>query len=418
MATPIKRIERDYYLKVLYDEQLPLVYHRNRTQYIFTLEKPVRDELSLRADRPVPGLKLKGKLHLMFDYRGQTVSFSSEINFIRDDHIKTPVPESLYKNLDRSFSRVSFPQDLRVQFTFLEDRYSLSYPRIAEGGSEKMNDIINKADIKNFSGLVEQMAGWRKSCASGHKLVIFKDVKPSSTEEQIIAETGKALYLPNTSGGFPEKDPFPRKRIVTADLFKRCLETAGVALNRVDEAAAQFIKAKKDGGISSDAWAPILFQEYVIGYIHIWANTRDGKPPFDYGILETLLQFAKILAFSLKANGFFEQGLIKNDPFGGQVIDISASGLLFACPGGGGGGGNPNRSSVHRPETELGVQLATPGRTVKAAAKIVRCYKDAAMGYFGCCFSGVEPGDLRYLFEFIYGKPFTEEDAQFLAGQV
>jgi hypothetical protein len=28
------------------------------------------------------------------------------------------------------------------------------------------------------------------------------------------------------------------------------------------------------------------------------------------------------------------------------------------------------------------------------------------------------PEDLRFLFEFIYGKPFTDSDAAFLTGQV
>jgi hypothetical protein len=40
------------------------------------------------------------------------------------------------------------------------------------------------------------------------------------------------------------------------------------------------------------------------------------------------------------------------------------------------------------------------------------------MGYFGCRFLDVAPEDMRFLFEYIYGKPFTDSDASFLSGQV
>jgi hypothetical protein len=178
----------------------------------------------------------------------------------------------------------------------------------------------------------------------------------------------------------------------------------------VDEAAARFIKAKFDSGIFSDAWIPVLFQEYVIGYIHIWIN-KEGKLPFDYGVIDTLYQFAKILAYSLKINGYFETGKLRNEPFEGKVIDISASGLLFAYP-------QSPLSTALLPDSELSVKILAPRRAVSANAKIVRRYKDNTQGYFGCRFLDMAPEDMRFLFEFIYGKPFTDTDASFLAGQV
>jgi hypothetical protein len=30
----------------------------------------------------------------------------------------------------------------------------------------------------------------------------------------------------------------------------------------------------------------------------------------------------------------------------------------------------------------------------------------------------MEPEDMRFLFEYIYGKPFTDTEAEFLSGQV
>jgi hypothetical protein len=410
MATPIKRIEKDFLLKVLYDEQLPIMYLKNQTEYVLTLEKPTKGQMFLKADRPITGLRARKKIDLLFDYRGQVVIFAIEVSSVKDEHIIANEPEFLYKNLDRSFSRVSSPTDMQVQFTFLGDRYSLSYPKVLEYESGEPGDFMKNLNPKNLSGLIEQMAAWIKGYATAYKLVIFKDSKPASTEERILAETGKTLYLPSTLANFPHSDPYPKKRIITEDMFKRYLESTGVDLKFVDEAAARFIKTKFDSGIFSDAWIPILFQEYVLGYIHVWIN-KEGTLPFDYNVIDTLYLFAKVLAYSLKINGYFETGKLKNEPFEGKVIDISASGLLFTYP-------HSPLSAALLPDSELSVKLLTPRRSVHTNAKIVRRYKDNIQDYFGCRFLDMAPEDLRFLFEFIYGKPFTDSDASFLTGQV
>ena len=410
MATPIKRIEKDFLLKALYDEQIPVMYLKGQTQYIFYLEKPVKGQMFFKADRPIDGLKARKKLDLMFDYRGQVIIFTVEVSTFKEEHIVAKEPEFLYKNLERSFSRVSTSPELEVQFTFSGDRYSLSYPKVNEYERVNEEEFIKSVDPKNLSGLIDQMAAWIKGYASGYKLIIFKETKPSSTEERLLAETGKAFYLASTQDGFPIEDPYPKKRLITEEIFKRYLESTGVDLQFVDDAYARFLRQKNESGILSDLWVPILFQEYVIGYIHIWINA-DGKPPLSYGVIDTLYQFAKILANSLRVNGYFETGKIKNDPFGGKIIDISASGLLFAYP-------ISTLATTLLPNSELAVRLSSPRRTVNCKAKIVRRYKDSIHGYFGCRFMDMAPEDLRFLFEFIYGKPFTDSDATFLSGQV
>ncbi|MCL2373942.1 MAG: PilZ domain-containing protein [Treponema sp.] len=410
MATPIKRIEKDFLIKVLYDEQIPIVYLKGQTQYILTLEKPAKEQMFFKANCPIEGIKVRKKLDLMFDYRGQAIMFAVEVSNFKDEHITTKEPDALYKNLERSFSRVSSASDLEVQFTFSGDRYSLSYPKTNEFERVNEEEFIKTVDPKNLSGLIEQIAGWIKSFASGYKLVIFKDVKPVSTEERLIAETGKAFYLPFTESGFPAEDPHPKKRLITEDTFRRYLESTGVDPKFIDDAYDRFLQQKLEGGTLSDLWVPILFQEYVIGYIHLWINTG-GKPAFDYNVIDTLYQFAKVLSNSLKINGYFETGKMKNEPFEGKIIDISVSGILFAYP-------NSPLASTLMPNNELMVRLVTPRRTITCKAWIIRRYKDSAQGYFGCRFLDMVPEDIRFLFEYIYGRAFTDSDASFLSGHV
>jgi hypothetical protein len=410
MATPIKRIEKDFLLKVLYDEKIPVMYLKTKTQYILIVEKPTKGQMFFKADRPIEGIKKGKKLDLMFDYRGQVIMFSVEILDYKDEHIIAQEPESLFKNLDRSFSRVPTPTDLQVQFTFHGDRYSLTYPRITEFDALTTADLITNSNPKNLNSLIDQMASWIKNYATGYKLVVFRDAKPSTTEERLVAETGKSLFIPSTLGPLPTDDPYPKKRLITESAFHRHLEGNGVDPKYLDEACARFIEQKNKAGIFSDLWVPVLFQEYVIGYIHIWID-KEGMMPFDYAVIDSMYQFSKILAYSLKLNGYFEKGKLKNEPFEGKIIDISASGLLFTYP-------NSTFASTLMPDSELTVKLMTDRRTVNVKAKIVRRYKDNMQGYFGCRFVDMEPEDLRYLFEYIYGKTFTDTDAAFLSGQV
>jgi hypothetical protein len=410
MATPIKRIEKEFFLKVLYDEQLPIIYLRNRTEYVLRVEQPARDKIYFLTDRPIPDLKPREKINLIFDYQEKIITFTVEIAAIRENHITAAVPEFMYKNLGRSHSRVAIPPDLSVQFTFRGDRYSLSFPKITDFDSEEITEFINNLDPLDLNGLIAQIGTWIKTFANGFKLVIFKDTAPVTAEENILAETGKTIYLPSTLGTLPSVDPYPKKRLVTGDMLKRYLESAGVEEQGLDEAVTQFVRSKFGGGVFSDAWIPILFQEYVIGYIHVWVS-REDLPFLTYEVMETLWQFARVLAFSLKINGYFDSGRLENEPFTGNVIDISASGLLFAYP-------VSELAQALRPDLELSVKLSSPKRDLDATVQIVRQYNDKTTSYFGCRFLDIAPEDIRFLFEFIYGKPFTDEDAYLLEGHV
>lgn len=410
MATPIKRIEKDFLLKVLFDERIPVMVFYNKAQYTVVVEKPPKQELYLRSNSPIVGLRIGQKLPMVFDYRGQIITFTAKVLLVKEDLITAEAPEYLYKNLDRSFSRVPTPSDLVVQLTFHGDRYNLDFPKIQEYEQEEIDTMMDQFNPKDIKQLVNQLAQWAQDSSSGYKLVVFKENKPSILEEKIIAETGKALFIPSTQTNIPQIDPYPKKKIITEDILKRFLESSGVDKLYVEDALARFIKTKRDAGIYSDAWVPILFQEYVIGYIHLWIE-EENKPPFDFSILDTLYQFSKVLVFSLKIHGYFDNGKVKKESFQGRVMDISASGMLFAYP-------HSPLSSALLVDSELDVELITPRRTIKTSAKIVRRYNDTSMGYFGCRFVSIEPEDLRFLFEYIYGKPFTDQDASFIAGRV
>jgi len=411
MATPVGRIEKEFLFKALWEEQLPIMFVRDRTEYIFTLVQPASDELVFRPDRSLGKLKPRSKLALLFDYRGQVIDFSVEIVAQKEELIYCKTPDTLHKNLDRNYLRVDAPSDLNILFTFKGDRYNLAFPKTHEYENVTSEDLLRNMDPKNLSGLIKQIADMLHHFADGFKIINFKDKKPELMEERVVAETGKTLFIPSTVGFLPKTDPYPKKRIITEDLFKRFLESTGIGVSFLDENCARILKNKFSDGIYSDAWVPILFHEYVIGYIHIWID-KQGRLPFDFSILDTVYQYAKVLAFALKENGYFEHGKIHNQPFDGRVLDISASGLLFACPL-----GSPLLSTL-LVDAELTVTIVAANRTINVIARIVRRFKDKSACYFGCRFTDMEPEDTRFLFEHLYGRQLESNDSSFLSGQV
>jgi len=410
MATPVKRIEKEFLFKALFDEKLPIMHIKDRIEYIFILEKPVKEEIVLNPGRFLSKFKPRDNLDLLFNYRGQVIDFVVDIKNIKDDLLYCTVPEMLYKNLDRNFLRVDTPTDIKIMFTFRGDRYNLGFPKVNEYEDIGKSEMFRNMDHHNLSGLVKQMTTWMSSYADGFKIVNFKDKKPDEIEERIVSEYGKTLYIPSTAGFMPRSDPYPKKRIITEELFKRYLESTGIGQGFLDDTCARFLKSKLDNGIFSDAWVPILFHEYVIGYIHIWV-TKEGRPPIEFSVLDSLYEFAKVLAFSLKENGYFEHGKIQNEPFAGRVLDISASGLLFSYP-------HSSFLMTLLVDSELSVNISTPKRSIDVTARIVRRFKDKTTGYFGCRFMHMAPEDKRFLFEYLYGRQIDDSDALFLTGQV
>jgi hypothetical protein len=408
MATPIKQVERDFLLKFLFDEQIPLMYLRNQTEYVLKVAKAPKNELFLKPDRPITGLDIGQSMELVFDYHGQVIIFSGKPAVVEDDGIVMDVPESLYKNRDRSYIRVNVPADISLQLSFLGDQYFLAFPKVT--GYEAGGEPADNMSPKNIALLIGQFGGWIKNHASGYKLVLFKDVKPVSIEECVIAETGKTLYLPSLAAALPKEDPYPRKRLITEERFRKYLESTGVAPVYIDDAVSRFVRSKIEKGFFSDAWVPIPFQQYVIGYIHIWIN-KPGMPPFDYRVIEAIDQFAKVLAFSLKASGYFASNALQKGPFEGNLIDISASGFLFTYP-------HSPLADTLLADGALLATFVTPRRTINTTVKIVRRYKDQLRHYFGCRCLDMAAEDMRFLFEYIYGKSMTDINPVFLSGQI
>ncbi|MDR0629470.1 MAG: PilZ domain-containing protein [Treponema sp.] len=421
MSMPIKRIEKDFMINMLYNEQIPIIYLHNRKEYILKVEKYTKDKIYFKSDRPIGDLVTGKTIELIFKHNTLLISFTVEMNVlehgihVQENHFVGNMPEFLYKDLDRSYRRVSFPRDMEVKFTLAADQYILPFPKVSVVESFEETDAALEGsiepDIHDFNGVLAAIDRRIKNFADGYKVVLF-DETPLSFEEQLIAKNGKALFLPSMTKPFPSPNTstYPGKYLITEEQFKEYLKSTGVNPTYFDKAIAHFFDSKKEGGILADLWVPLFFKNYVVGALRVWIKKAE-KVPLDYTVIAPLYRYAQSLVLALKEKGYFEAHRIKDTLITATGIDISSSGLRFTYP-------HSAIASSMTLNSTVALKLLMPKRTINVNVQIVRSYKKRDTLFFGCRFLDISPEDMRFLFEYIYGTPFTELGTSLISGHV
>jgi hypothetical protein len=408
MATNLKRIEKEFILGSARDDKVPFLLIAGSGEWPCLITAISSVGLSFSHAMPLRLLRRSQVYEFRFVYREQPMAFRARILEVKDSSVTTEMPEAVYKNLGRRYSRRAPPTELEVSFSFKGDRYQLSFPTTKEFEPVTEPERDSAFDPHDIRALVHEFNERGSEFASERAVRMFKDRRPETQEERMIVRTGKIYYLPTAAGGLPSVDPYVRPRIITRDIFSEFLRDEDVREDLVADEVLRFERNKKASGVLSELMIPLLFQEYVIGYVYL-VNKLAGRPPFDLPILETFHQFAKVLAYSLKVNGYFRNAPKKARDFAADVIDISAGGLLFS---------NSSRdlSSSLLPGSDMVLSIKAKGRSVKALAAVKRVYRDSSRSYFGVEYADVSPEDFRFLFECLYGRGFTDEDAAGIEG--
>ena len=408
MATNLKRVEKEFILGSARDEKVPFLLIAGTGEWPCCIASVEADAIVFSHAMPTRLLKRSQVYEFRFVYREQPMAFRARVLEVRDSSVVTEMPEAVYKNLGRRYSRRAPPVELAVSFSFKGDRYQLAFPTTREYEPVSEPERSAAFDPRDIRALVAEFNDRSMEFASERAVRMFKERPPATLEERLIVRTGKIYFLPSSAGGLPVVDPYATPRIVTRDAFADFLRDEGIQEDLVDEEVQSFERGKRSSGILSELMIPLLFQEYVIGYVYL-VNTAVGSPPFDLPVLETFHQFAKVLAYSLKVNGYFSNAPKKPQEFAADVIDISAGGLLFSSA-------SRELSVSLLPSSEVEVTIKSKGRAVKLQAAVKRVFRDASRSYFGVEYASIEPEDFRFLFECLYGRAFTDEDAMGIEG--
>jgi len=402
MATSLKRIEKEFILGAARDDHTKLLILAGNGEWPVEIKALGSDHIIFSHAMPLRLLRRGLRYEFRFVYREQALAFRAKTQEIKESLLTVVMPENIYKNLGRRYSRRMPPSELNVAFSFKGERFELAFPTTREYASVAQPEPSPDFDPADIRGLIRSFNQKSEDRASDRAIVMWKDKKPETLEERLIARTGKIFFLATTAGGLPTIDPFPSSRIVTRTILGDFLAESGTRGDLVEEEILRFERNKRSSGLLSELLVPILFQEYVIGYVCL-QNRTEGRVPFDLAMVETFHLFAEILAWSLKINGYFKGAPKKQPGIKAQVLDLSASGILFAND-------SKDLGASLLPDARLDLQFSMGERELKASGVVRRTYRDGDQFYYGVEYDEIQPEDFRFLFESLYGRTFTDAD--------
>ena len=73
-------------------------------------------------------------------------------------------------------------------------------------------------------------------------------------------------------------------------------------------------------------------------------------------------------------------------------------------------------ASALLPGSSLDLDIKVGERSAKARALVKRTFRDAARVYYGLEYEEMAPEDFRFLFEYLYGRPFVDDDLDSVEG--
>jgi hypothetical protein len=314
------------------------------------------------------------------------------------DHVVVSQPPGVYKNLQRKFERVRLQGSIDVSFSLHGAKVELNFPKSERFTSVEPPVEDSTFDPKRIQEVVKAFRVEMETKATDNKIVMLRDKMPRAWEEKTIVRTGKCLWIPSTADDFPVRDPFPDERVITKGELIKLEEEAGVQPYVITSKLGNILYEKTKKDIIAELWCPVLYNEYVVGYIHVW-NSSARRERISRDLMEYVQQFAKLLCFSLVSNGYFKVENSTERRYEAPIIDMSASGLLFAHTA----ADLVKELLVH---TDLELTVKMEKRTIPIGGRIMRKFRDAENSYFGVLFLKLEQEDFQFLFEYLYGKPF------------
>ena len=408
MATLVKNLEKEFLLNTAKREKAMISMNAGGGEWTVRIIDVSASGVSFAHEIPLRLLRKGESYDYHYNVRGQTIAFKAPIIEPGERRFMAAMPDKMYKNLSRRFTRLPPPGDLSASFSFAGERYDLDFPSSTMFNPDvqpKASPDFNPADLK---GLMQEFEKKALALGSDRGIVMFKDRDPSSIEERLAAQTGRCFYLPSALGGVPKSDPFAERSILTREDFIAWFTDSGLEAEKAESELLRLERSKREAGILSELLVPILFQDFAIGCATI-INKTPGKPSFDLKAVETFMSFARVFAWSLKLHGYFRNSPKLTDDYKTQVVDVSAGGLLFACQ-------DPKLLQALKENLAVSVRLTSKRRTIDAAGVIRRHYVGGPEGFFGIEFTVMAPEDFRFLFEYLYGRPFTDDESDSVEG--
>lgn len=399
MATLVKSIEREFLLSQAYREQAAIVVGAGGGEWSIHLVEVDRERLVFVHEIPLHMLKRGDEYDFRYNIRDQTIAFRATLTEPGQKRIAVRMPDKVYRNQSRRFTRMQPPAGLSASFSFAGERYELDFPSTSSYNPADAPVPSDDFDATDLRGLMAEFERKASALSDEHGIVMFRDRKPETLPERMTATTGLCLYIPSVMAGIPKTDPFERRTILIRQDFIEHFLGLGMEKAFAEDEVVKFERSLRGNGIHAQLIVPIVFQDYTIGYALLTGKTSGS---FDLSVVNTFVTFSRVFAWSLRSHGYFRSAPRLGDEYQTQVVDISAGGLLFASSDG-------TLSQALRDDLEVDVRLTIRKRTIDSKGVIRRQYAGQKEGYFGLEFRNMAPENFRYLYESLYGRPYNDE---------
>lgn len=402
MGTQVGRIEKEFVFKSLIDDKVPLELHGHQKEFKGTIIQADEEKITIQGEsQSLEDLTEKDQVRAFFYFKNNYHTFDSTVIKIEGNVLTLKHPDGVYKNLQRKYERIKMPGGIEVYFTLKGKKIELNFPKSSVYKEPEPPKAADNFDTSKLNSLVKTFRKKMSVIVSENKIMMFRDKMPKTYDEKIIVKTGKIFWIPSTEDEFPVSDPFPDERIIIKKDLIKYEESLGtppyIIVSKLENILYE--KTKKD--IFSELFVPIIYNEYIVGYIHIY-NSKDNRKRITQNLVDYVYQFSKVLAYSLRINGYFNAETSNEKKYEAPVIDMSASGILFSHT-------SPNLGKELMLHTDLELTIVIKNRKLLIGSRIMRKFQDNSTYFFGVQFLRIIPEDFRFLFEFLYGKPFMSK---------
>ena len=402
MGTQVGRIEQEFVLKSLVDAEARMNIHGLRKEVSGTLLRAETDRMEIgEVEGPLELFSEAEHVRVYFNFRESYHTFTTHVIEVGERRMTISLPPNVYRDLTRKYERVRVPDGIEARFSLKGTHVELDFPkteRIQPAEAPKEGPGL---DISKMKQVVDSFGDRMSKIVSENQLVMLRDRSPSTYEEKLIVKTGKILWIPSTEEDFPLKDPFPDERLLTKSELHKYEESQGTAPRIIVSKLGNYLYEKRKSGVHSELYCPILYQQYAAGYVHL-INTVKSAEKIPRQVVDYVHQFARILCYSLEADGYFTTEESGETRYRAPIIDVSASGLLFAHS-------SAELSQSLPLHADLDISMDIGSRSLNIGSRIMRTFKNSGMFYYGVQFLRIETEDFQFLFEHLYGKPFKSE---------
>lgn len=392
MAVEVHRIEKEFIFKSLIEASFEVDIHgpgfRTKARITEHDEREVRLEIVGAPVKPAD----RTRINVYFAFREQPMTFSTVVVEAKDATLVLRQPKEIYRDLSRDFERVYAPPGLTVTLTVEGEELIMSFPDSEQYEPVEEPQVATNFDAVKIGDLLKAFRERAAEYADENKIVMFRERRPESRCENLVSLSGRVLVLPlwKLKDGDSQ---LVRQRVLTRERVRGVAEAYGEDPDTVEAELNTLVASNRTRHVRYEMYCPVLYHQYVVGYMYL-IRTDASKGGFSDQSVEFAVQFARILSYSLKVNGYFAGRERRDEITDAEVIDISGSGILLSFP-------KEKVAPVIFTDVELRIRL--DGQDIEAKGTVARRFSDADRIYVGVRFTRMDHVDKVELLERLYG---------------